>query len=141
MSSYYFVGQGGGTTVIPGSLSVIGNITATGYVSAVTNVSARTADFTISTFPVGTLFTNFGAAGVITGTLPAATASGKSYTFAVRAVQFLQIQAGAGDAINLGGVSSSNQFRANTAGSSVTIVDIKANLWQATAIAGTWIVN
>jgi hypothetical protein len=54
------------------------------------NVSAKTANFNIEIQDNGTLFTNTGASGTITGTLPVATV-GLQYYFAVGAAEILRV--------------------------------------------------
>lgn len=89
-----------------------------------------------------TIFTNKGAGGSITLSLPTA-AAGLEYTFVIMETQTLVIDAAAGDTIQIAGSTSaaSGNISAATQGHTVTIVAMDATEWIAHSVIGTWTVT
>jgi hypothetical protein len=84
-------------------------------------------------------FTNAGAGGAVTLTLPTPTA-GLLYIFVVAANQTLTIAAGGSVVIALGEVTSTagGNISSSTSYSAVTLRAISASVWAALSITGTW---
>ena len=105
-------------------------------------VVAKTGAYSVSAYEDrGTVFTNEGAAGAVTFTLPSAEA-GLRYTFVRCANQNVRIQAAAGDTIN--GGTAGKIYECVTAGetaSQVTLVAVNATQWIVLGEKGTWVNN
>jgi hypothetical protein len=105
-------------------------------------------DFTVNTGIVVTairpraVLTNRGAPGIITFTLPSATAIlWPEYTFNVVAGFAVTIQAPAGVTIRVGAVVSpaGGTITGAAVGSSVRLQQLNATEWQAIAVVGAWV--
>lgn len=103
--------------------------------------TVKTADFAISVNENGTCFTNTGAAGAITGTLPAA-AAGLHYYFAVGAAQELRIDPAGTNTISLpsNGVpgAAGKYLTANAVGETVHLYCPGGTNWVVMGATGTW---
>jgi hypothetical protein len=88
----------------------------------------------------GSIFTNSGASGSVTLTLPTPLV-GLQYTFVVVAAQTLQINATGGSVvIGLGELASTagGNVSSNSPYSAVSLVCLSSTLWAATSTSGTW---
>jgi len=108
---------------------------------ALHTVEAKTASYTIVT-PAdnGKTFTNQGAGGAITFSLPAATV-GQWYRFVVKAAQELRIDPNGTETIALDtGVqqAAGKYITANADGERITVECVKAGEWQTSDPIGTW---
>lgn len=104
------------------------------------SVSPQTGNFGPGTQDSRTIFTNEGAAGAITVTLPSA-AAGFDYIFIVQSANNIVITAAAGDTIRIAGaVSSAGGTATNgTIGSVLRISTINATEWIAREVQGAWV--
>lgn len=102
-------------------------------------ITADTDNEALNANMSGTVYTNAGAGGAQTFTLPAA-AAGLTYTFIVAAVQELRVDPEAGDTININGTAASaaEYWTANAVGECITLVAIDTVQWIATSYTGTW---
>ena len=104
-------------------------------------VSAKTADYTVSASESGKTFTNEGAAGTITFSLPPAT-KGLVFKFAVEAAQQLRIDANGTETISLpsSGVpgGGGKYLVADAVGETVALECAKDGSWQVMGYTGTW---
>jgi hypothetical protein len=103
------------------------------------NHFAKTANYTLVKGDSGKIFSNKGAGGAVTFTLPAAVV-GRQYTFAKVAAQNLTIQASGGATINN---SAANGTFANTtagdAGKAIVEVMCPDGVnWYVIGATGTW---
>lgn len=102
---------------------------------------AKTANYTVTTAENGTCFTNAGASGAITFSLPAATA-GLHYIFVVRAAQELRIDPNGTQTISLpsSGVpgAAGKYLVADAIGESVHLYCDTAGTWSVLGYTGTW---
>lgn len=106
------------------------------------SVEAKTADYTVVTpHDNGKTFTNEGASGAVTFSLPAATV-GQWYRFTVMAAQELRIDPNGTETIALpstGAQSAAGKYiGADAAGEGVEIECVKAGQWQVRSYIGTW---
>lgn len=103
------------------------------------NVEAKTASYPIVAGDNAKVFTNEGAAGSVTFTLPAA-AAGYELTFVVQAAQSFVVTANTGDTIRIGGSVSTSAGTATSSsiGSVLKIVSINATEWVAVSYTGSW---
>jgi hypothetical protein len=135
------------TDTVPDSGSVA-NFTLTGtttftgpIIGDQKTVTADADGRVIAVSESGSVFTNEGAAGLDTFTLPAA-AAGLYFTFVVQDADGIKIQAVGNDTIRLGDpveVSGAAGFAQSTAiGSTLTLVAINAVEWVAVALNGSW---
>ena len=103
--------------------------------------TAKTAAYTVLTTENGTGFTNTGAAGAITLTLPAATV-GLHYYFRVSVAQELRIDPDGTETISLpsDGVpgAAGKYLTANAIGETVHLVCAVAGSWSVFGHTGTW---
>lgn len=104
-------------------------------------VEAKTADFTITAAESGKTFTSVGAAGTITGALPAATV-GLKYRFRVGAAQQLRIDPNGTEVIALpstGVAGAAGKYLvADADGETVDLECTKAGQWSVFGFTGTW---
>lgn len=127
------------TLATPQNIATGSDVTFNTLVSKRT-ITAKTADFTVTTATTGTVvFTNTGAGGAVVFTLPTA-AAGLTYTFYVDAAQTLEVLAGASTTIRVGGNVSGAAGNITNAvlGGSVTLVAISTTQWVAVCATGTW---
>jgi hypothetical protein len=104
-------------------------------------VEAKTAAYTIvAEVDNGKLFTNEGAAGAITFSLPAATV-GQRYDFYVMAAQELRIDPNGTQTIALDtGVqqAAGAYITANAVGEHIAVICVKTGQWETRDARGTW---
>ena len=117
-----------------------GNVTVHGQF--LKTVEAKTAAYTIvANEDCGKTFTNEGASGAVTFSLPAATV-GQRYTFHVMAAQELRIDPNGTETIALpssGAQGTAGQYlTADAVGEWVYIECVKAGQWQVMGYIGTW---
>lgn len=98
---------------------------------------AKTAAYTIKAQEAGTIFSNAGAAGAVTFTLPTAKA-GMLFIFAVVAAQILTIQAAGGAKIN--NSAANGTFAAAGTQALVGNVEVWSDgtNWYVSVGSGTW---
>lgn len=107
---------------------------------AIRNVAVKTAAYTVTTTDNGTVFTNEGATGAITVSLPAATV-GLFYDFVVKAAQELRIDPNGTETIALPtGVqqAAGKYISADADGEFIRIVCVKTGQWNVLGSVGTW---
>ncbi len=104
-------------------------------------VQAKTAAYTIKTSECGTAFTNTGASGAVTLTLPAAT-PGLHYSFRVSVAQELRIDPDGSETISLpsSGVpgAAGKYLTADAIGETVHLQCFVAGSWSVVGHTGTW---
>jgi hypothetical protein len=104
------------------------------------SVSAKTANYTVTTSDVGTTFTNAGASAAVTFALPAATV-GLWYRFVVKAAQELRIDPNGSETISLAtGVqqAAGKYITADAAGERISVECVAAGVWETSEAVGTW---
>lgn len=105
--------------------------------------AAKTTGYSVLTTDSLTTFTNVGAGGSVTFTLPA-SAVGLLYKFSCDAAQTVVIAANTGDKICNGAsltASAGNLTSDATTSCFLSVECTSANLWRVTSISGTWTVN
>jgi hypothetical protein len=104
-------------------------------------VVAKTANYTVVTpSDNGKVFTNTGASGAVTFSLPAATV-GQWYEFVVKAAQELRIDPNGTETIALDtGVqqAAGAYITANAIGERISVECVKAGEWDTRNAVGTW---
>lgn len=112
-----------------------------GLTSPLSTIS-ETANYTILVADDGAAFDNYGAAGEVDFTLPAASA-GLHFSFAVFAAQTLKVIADASDKIAIGTSNSAagGNIASNSVYSTVMIYSRGSGQWVALAAEGTWVVT
>lgn len=105
-------------------------------------VEVKTAAYTVvAGQDTGKLFTNEGAGGAITFTLPAAVL-GDRYGFHVMAAQELRIDPNGTETSGLpssGAQGAAGKYlTANAVGEWIELICVKAGQWQVQGYAGTW---
>lgn len=132
----------GTTTAL--TLDTSQNVTGVGYLNgSKVLVSAKTQ--AVSPYSVSSTtdnrvcFTNEGATGGVTFSLPTAAAN-LDYTFYVQAAQTLTIDAASGDTIRFGATvtAADGSISSSTVGSAIRLRAINATEWVAVALVGTW---
>jgi hypothetical protein len=103
-------------------------------------VSHKSANHTVLASETGTYFTNTGATGTITFTLPAATV-GLHYTFKVRAVQQLRVDPSGSETLE--STSSVEQAAgaylwADAKGEFIHLICLETGKWAMHNSSGTW---
>jgi len=108
-------------------------------VGGLTLVQDKASDFNVDDSDNQAVFTNTGATGQVTATLPAASA-GLAFEFVVTVAQNLVVQAATGDTIRVAGSVSTagGTATANTIGHTLRLVAVDGTQWIATAVNGTW---
>lgn len=103
-------------------------------------ISAKTSGYSPAVNDSGSVYTNEGAGGSVTATLPA-TAAGLRYTFQVIAAQDHVVDAPAGTTMYAGAsaTTSGGTLTSNTVGSSITLIAINATTYIAESVTGTWV--
>ena len=108
---------------------------------AVMAAEAKTANYTATTSDTGKIFTNTGASGAVTITLPAATV-GLNYRFAVGAAQQLRIDPNGTETISLPSTgvpgAAGKYLVADAVGETVHLVCAIAGNWAVFGYTGTW---
>lgn len=104
-------------------------------------VLTKTADFTISVAESGRTFSNVGASGTITGSLPAAV-PGLKYRFRVGVAQQLRIDPDGTETISLPSTgvpgAAGKYLVADAIGETVDIECVVAGTWSVFGYTGTW---
>jgi hypothetical protein len=122
-----------------GDATFLGNIRSSGgTIAGKDGFLIKTTDYPVTTSDAGYTFSNEGAAGLVTMTLPT-PAAGLRYTFYVRnAVGFKVATAAVGQTIRIAGsISTSGGYiDDSTVGDSVTIIALNSTEWGATSIVG-----
>lgn len=107
----------------------------------VLTVEAKTADYTVTEADNGKLFTNAGASGAVTFSLPPAT-EGLNFKFAVREAQQLRIDPNGTETISLpstGVPSSAGAYIvADAVSETVDIFCPEDGTWAVAGYTGTW---
>jgi hypothetical protein len=110
-------------------------------ISPVSTTSVKTADYTVTIADNGKTFTNTGAAGAVTFSMPAAVA-GLKYRFRVGVAQQLRIDPNGTETISLpstGAPSAAGAYIvADAIGESVDIQCVEAGSWTVFGFTGTW---
>lgn len=105
------------------------------------SVTAHTADFTLTANDLGSVHTNTGASGAVTGALPVAT-PGLWFVFSVEAAQELRIDPNGTETISLpsSGVpgAAGKYLTANAIGETVELYCAVAGSWRVRGYTGTW---
>jgi len=103
------------------------------------DVEAATADPAPTAAESRKLFTNEGATGQVTMTLPSA-AAGLDFTFVTQDVDGILVTAATGDTIRVAGSVSASGGTASstTIGNALRLVAINATEWVAVSVIGTW---
>ncbi len=103
------VAQSGAVSVVYDSAVFLK--TSAGFLSYKNYITPRTASFSAASFATGTWFTNTGASGSITGTLPVCTASkvGTVYGFRVDAAFAMLVASSSPDVINVPGLAQTTK--------------------------------
>lgn len=103
-------------------------------------VRELTADTTLTAADSGGVFTNLGASGTITVSLPSAPPAGIRYTFIVAAAQQLRIDPGSSDAFYWSGAKQTDgaYLWADDEGESITVVSLSTGDWLTGHPTGTW---
>lgn len=128
------------STQVDGTLSARLKITANGGVTPVRSIYAKTADYTVTAADMGAVFTNLGATGIVTFTLPeASTVLGEEVWFNVLANYSLKIDpADASDKILGMTDSAGDAILADAEGESIGLRAVGANSWAPIYPYGTW---
>jgi hypothetical protein len=129
---------GGSLTVTAssGALTTDGNITGS-YIYGKRVVYSKTADYSIQLAESNAFFTNAGASGAITLTLPAA-ATGRHYCVYTYAAQTIYIDPATGDQIYHLTNSAGDRISNATVGDHVCLVATGGTYWIAYVEHGTW---
>jgi len=101
------------------------------------DVTAKTASYTILDQENGATFTNEGAAGAITLTLPTPRPGLRVGVF-IAAAQTVNVVPPAVESVYLDGTESTTGWWANAVGEYVEFVGIDSTTWLARSPAGTW---
>jgi len=111
--------------------------------SALMPVINKTADASIVEAESGCVFSNLGASGTITLSLPTGVAAGTHFYFVVSAAQRIQIDPGASDAIYAAGAKQADgkYYWADDEAESILLVANSANDWYALFEKGTWTIE
>lgn len=98
----------------------------------VNTITAKIANYTVTSIQCSgaNIFTNNGASGSVTFTLPTAVA-GYRVTFVVLAAQLLIIVPGASDTIRIGGSEATTDIRSSTIGANIELVAVNTTEWIA----------
>lgn len=104
-------------------------------------IVTKTAAYTVTTADVGAIFTNTGAGGAVTFSLPAATV-GQWYEFVVSVAQELRVDPNGTETMSLpsdGTKQAAGAYlTANAVGESLKIVCVVAGTWESVSYTGTW---
>ena len=104
-------------------------------------VTEKTASYTVLAAENGSYFTNNGASGAITFSLPASEV-GMHYHFGVREAQELRIDPNGSETISLpsNGVpgATGKYLVADAIGETVSLVCVEAGTWACFGYTGTW---
>jgi hypothetical protein len=118
-----------------------------GVNSATRTITAKTANYTVVIGDDQTIFTNTGAGGIVTFTLPAnasCTAGKTRFKFVNLAAQQIQVQPASGhiyfvhDGVNFDGQNGSPVQDSAQVGESIEVVYLGSNVWIAEMVQGNW---
>lgn len=114
----------------------VSNLVIDGYARPINFTAGRT----LTQQESGGFFTNSGASGSVTMTLPASPLIGTEYTFAVLAAQNFVVDANTGQTIRIAGSTSTSGGTATNAtiGGILKIKAVSTTLWLAEYSTGTW---
>ena len=101
-------------------------------------VETHAANDTLSASGSGSVHTNLGATETVTLTLPASSAEGTEFVFAVQAAQELRIDPGTATIRDDSGQTADCYKSASTIGATLTLVADANGDWFTTAKNGTW---
>jgi hypothetical protein len=104
-------------------------------------VVPKTVDYTLVASDKNTFFTNEGASGGVTLTLPDASTIALEYYFYVQNANMINIRLSTGDSFRHDGATHSGTnavMRSDVIGNVVRIVSVDANEWMITDIIGVW---
>jgi hypothetical protein len=108
----------------------------------VNTVTAKTADYTVTTADNGSIFTNTGASGAVVFSLPAATV-GLHYKFGVGAAQALRVDANGVETISLPSTgvpgTGGKYLGCATIGGTLVLECLVAGSWSVTGATATWV--
>ncbi|MBN1508733.1 MAG: hypothetical protein JW955_17930 [Sedimentisphaerales bacterium] len=102
------------------------------------SIEAHASDDTLAATESGSMHTNFGAADVVTLTLPASAPQGTMFTFAVQAAFELRVAPGTSAIRDDSGQTAGKYKSAATLGASLTLVADANSDWATVAKNGTW---
>lgn len=105
--------------------------------AAGTGVTAKTAAYTLTAAETGKAFSNSGAGGSVTFTLPASPKPGMWFFFEKVANQNVVVAAGAGATIE-NAASLTNSTAGDAAKGTLTVVATSTTTWKVAAYRGTW---
>lgn len=116
------------------------------YMTPTPQPLVKTSAYTVLSTDINSLFTNTGAAGNVTFTLPACVSGilGYGYSFFVDAAQALEVKAAGTDTIQIGGSTSTattGNVQVAVSGDTLQIDCMAAGKWKAVSFTGTWTVN
>jgi hypothetical protein len=111
---------------------------AIGNLFADLGVYAKTAAYTLTKPDRGKLFTNAGAGGSVTITLPAAPSAGDWYMFAVKAAQTLTVAASGGYKVNNSAADGNIAALGTQNGIGSLFLVFDGTQWSIFGVAGTW---
>jgi len=101
-------------------------------------IEAHSSDDTLAVAESGSVHTNLGAAATVTLTLPASTAAGTVFSFAVQAAQELRVDPGAAAIRDDSGQTAGKYKSANAVGECLSLVADANGDWATVAKNGTW---
>jgi hypothetical protein len=101
-------------------------------------IEAHTTDDTLTAAESGSIHTNFGAAGIVTLTLPAAAIEGSELTFAVQEARELRVDPGLTAIRDSSGQTAGKYKSAAAIGASLALVADSSGDWVTVAKNGTW---
>jgi hypothetical protein len=102
------------------------------------NIEAHTSDYTLTESQSGSVYSNLGATGTVTLTLPASASAGTTFSFAVQESQELRIDPGAATIRDDSGQTADKYKSANTIGAALTVVADPNGDWVTIAKNGSW---
>ncbi len=114
------------------------SISVPGASADLTTVTNVTADRTLLQSESGQVFSNRGATGTVTITLPASAVAGTKFTFAVQEFQRLQVDPGAGTIRDDIGQTADKYKWADYVGENLTIVADGSGDWFNISKWGSW---
>jgi len=120
------------------------NLSAAFVQGIVRKVSHKTANYTVLDSESGTTFTNRGASGTITFTLPAAVV-GLHYIFMVRATQQLRVDPNGSETLESTATpavagTAGQYINADAIGESIQMICLETGKWAVINFKGTWTV-
>jgi len=101
-------------------------------------VEVHTSDDTLTEHETGSVYSNLGATGAVTLTLPTVTKAGIKFTFAVQAAQELRVDPGTATIRDDSGQTADKYKSANAIGECLQIISDSDGDWYTIAKYGTW---